>query len=279
MDQEKLYALVKRSPELVDRHDREGWLGLFSSESVVEDPVGAGFNRKGKDWRGGRDGLGRFYDIFIAPNDIKFTVKQDIETGGEVVRDVLIRTRLPNGAVSEVAAYLIYRGVEEGGEVRLASLQAHWDFAGNALRLLKSNGIKGPLASTAQFWTMIRVQGMRRVITYLGAMYRGIFKKGIAAVNAFAAAVNAKDEAGLARLFESDGSIEFPAGKKSRAADFLRVQGKDLRLGVSGLRSAGWYTSCVFDAETGGARRHGLAFFQFNPNSKKIASARFYWSE
>jgi hypothetical protein len=178
-----------------------------------------------------------------------------------------------------VAAYLIYRGVEEGGEVKLASLQAHWDFAGNALRLLKSNGIKGPVASTAQFWTMIRVQGLRRVVTYLGAMYKGIFKKGIAAVNAFAAAVNARDEAGLARLFESDGSIGFPAGKKSPATDFLSGQGKGLRLEVSGLRSAGWYTSCVFDAETGGARRHGVAFFQFNPDSRKIVYARFYWSE
>ena len=106
MDREKLYALVKRSPELVDRHDREGWLGLFSSEAVAEDPVGGGLNRKGKDWRGDRDGLSRFYDIFIAPNDIKFTVNQDIVMGNEVVRDVLIRTRLPNGAVSEVAAYL-----------------------------------------------------------------------------------------------------------------------------------------------------------------------------
>jgi hypothetical protein len=73
MDREKLYELVKRSPELVDRHDREGWLGLFFSEAVVEDPVGAGLNRKGKDWRGDRDGLSRFYDIFIGPNDIKFT--------------------------------------------------------------------------------------------------------------------------------------------------------------------------------------------------------------
>ena len=115
MDREKLYELVKRSPELVDRHDREGWLGLFFSEAVVEDPVGAGLNRKGKDWRRGRDGLTRFYDIFIGPNDIKFTVNQDIVTDSEVVRDVLIRTRLPNGAVSEVAAYLIYRGWKRAG--------------------------------------------------------------------------------------------------------------------------------------------------------------------
>jgi hypothetical protein len=277
MDREKLHELVKRSPELVDRHDREGWLGLFFSEAVVEDPVGAGLNRKGKDWRRGRDGLTRFYDIFIGPNDIKFTVNQDIVTDSEVVRDVLIHTRLPNGAVSEVAAYLIYRGVEESGEVKLAGLQAHWDFKGNALRLLGNNGMKGVIASMAQFWSMLRIQGLKRVVQYLGAAYKGIRKKGITVVNSFAAAVNAGDEAGLTRLCEPDAKIEFPAGnKKMPVSDFIKGVGRDLRLEVSGLRSAGWYTSCVFDAQGGGAKRHGVAFFQFSPKSKKIVSARFF---
>jgi hypothetical protein len=276
MDREKLHELVKRSPELVDRHDREGWLGLFFSEAVVEDPVVAGLNRKGKDWRKGRDGLTRFYDIFIGPNDIKFTVNQDIVTDSEVVRDVLIHTRLPNGAVSEVAAYLIYRGVEEGGEVKLAGLQAHWNFGGNALGLLRNNGMKGVMASMAQFWSMLRIQGLKRVMLYLGAAYKGIFKKGITAVSSFAAAVNASDEAALARLFEAKATIEFPVGKKMPASDFLKNVGKGLRLEVSGLRSAGWYTSCVFDAQGGGVRRHGVAFFQFSPRSKKITAARFF---
>jgi len=276
MDREKLYALVKRSPELVDRHDREGWLGLFSTESVVEDPVGGGLNRKGKDWRGDRDGLSRFYDIFIAPNDIKFTVNQDIVVGSEVVRDVLIHTRLPNGAVSEVAAYLIYRGVEEGGEVKLASLQAHWDFKGNAMRLLRNNGMKGIVASTVQFWSMLRIQGLKRVMLYLGAMYKGIFKKGVAAVNSFVAAVNAGDEAGLARLCEPDARIEYSAGKRTHVSDFLKSVEKDLHLEVSGLRSAGWYTSCVFDAQGSRVHRHGVAFFQFSPKAKRIVSARFF---
>ena len=176
MDGEKLYELVKRSPELVATHDREGWLALFSSAAVVEDPVGAGWNCKGRDWRCGCDGLGRFYDIFIGPNDIKFTINQDIVTDSEVVRDVLIHTRLPNGAVSEVAAYLIYRGVMEGGEVKLAGLQAHWDFKGNATSLLRNNGIKGVAASGAQFGKMLRIQGLKRVVEYLGAMYKGISK-------------------------------------------------------------------------------------------------------
>ena len=45
MDKGKLIELVEKSPELVGKHDREGWLSLFSSSAVVEDPVGPGKNR------------------------------------------------------------------------------------------------------------------------------------------------------------------------------------------------------------------------------------------
>jgi hypothetical protein len=273
MDKEKLIELVNTSPELVDKHDREGWLNLFSSAAIVEDPVGAGMNRKG------RDGLARFYDIFIAPNQIKFTVHQDIVIDNEMVREVSIHTTLANGAATEVHCYLIYRSVEEDGELKIESLRAHWDFGRSTITLLKGNGFKGIVASMAQFSTMIRVQGLKRVVEYLGAMYKGILKKGIKAVNAFAAAVNNADEAALVRLFDPSASIEFPAGKKISAGDFLKGTGNDLSLEVSGLRSCGWYTSCAFDARSGGANYHGVAFFQFNPKTKKIISTRFFWNE
>lgn len=279
MDKDKLIELVNRSPELVDKHDREGWLNLFSSSAIVEDPVGAGMNRKGKDLRKGKDGLGRFYDIFIGPNKIKFTVHQDIVIGNEMVREVSIHTTLDNGAVTEVHCYLIYRGVEEDGELKIESLRAHWDFSRNAITLLKSNGFKGVGAAMAQFGTMIKIQGLKRVVEYLGAMYKGILKKGIKVVNAFAAAVNRSDEAAFARLFDPGATIEFPAGEKIAAGDFLKGAGNDLSLEISGLRSGGWYTSCVFDAKADGANHHGVAFFQFNPKTKKIISTRFFWNE
>ena len=65
-------------------------------------------------------------------------------------------------------------------------------------------------------------------------------------------------------------------GKKMPASDFLKWEGKGLSLEVSGLRSAGWYTSFAFDAQGGGVGRRGVAFFQFSPKSKKIISARFF---
>jgi hypothetical protein len=279
MDKDKLIELVNRSPDLVDTHDREGWLNLFSSSAIVEDPVGAGMNRKGKDLRKGKDGLGRFYDIFIGPNKINFTVHQDIVIGNEVVREVSIHTTLANGAATEVHCYLIYRGMEEDGELKIESLRAHWGFGRNAITLLKTNGFKGVVASMAQFGTMIKIQGLKRVVEYLGAMYKGILKKGIKVVNAFAVAVNSSDEAAFARLFDPGATIEFPAGEKIAAGDFLKGAGNDLSLEISGLRSGGWYTSCVFDAKADGSNHHGVAFFQFNPKTKKIISTRFFWNE
>jgi hypothetical protein len=279
MDKNKIMALVNKSPELVDRHDRAGWLDLFSSNAIVQDPVGAGPNRKGKDMRKGKDALGRFYDIFIGPNKIKFDVHQDVVVGDEMVREVSIHTTLPNGAITIVHCYLIYRIVEENGQPKIESLRAHWDFGKNALALMKNNGFKGMTGSTVQFGTMIKVQGMKRIIEYMGAMYKGILKKGIKSANAFAAAVNAKDEAAFAKLFDTVAVIEFPAGGKNIAAsDFLKGTAQDVKLAFKGLRSGGWFTSCAFDAKGGGLDKHGVVFFEFSPKSKKIINVRFFWN-
>ena len=166
MDQKKVYALVQSSPDIVGRHDRQAWLDLFFTSGVAEDPVGAGQNRKGQGFRAGIDELARFYDVFIAPNDIRFTVNQDIIIDNEMARDVLIRTTLPNGAISEVEALLLYLVAEENGELKIQTLRAHWNFTANAIGLLTKNGIKGMAASFKQFGNMIKIQGLPRVLAY-----------------------------------------------------------------------------------------------------------------
>jgi hypothetical protein len=263
----------------VGKHDREGWLNLFSMNAIVQDPVGAGPNRKDKDMRKGKDALGRFYDIFIGPNKIKFDVHQDVVVGNEMVREVSINTTLPNGAITIVHCFLIYKITEENGQLKIEGLRAHWDFGKNAMALMKNNGLKGMTGSTVQFYTMIKVQGMKRIIEYLGAMYKGILKKGIKSANAFAAAVNAKDEAAFAKLFDTVAVIEFPAGGKNIAAgDFPKGAGKDVKLELKNLRSGGWFTSGAVDVTMGGSSKHGVVFFEFSPKTKKIINARFFWN-
>lgn len=279
MDKDRIIALVDRSPELVDRHDRAEWLNLFSTNAVVEDPVGGGPNRKGQDIRKGKDALSRFYDIFIGPNKIKFDVHQDIVAGDEMVREVSIHTTLPNGAITVVHSYLTYRIVEENGEPKIERMRAHWNLSKSALAMIKNSGFKGIVGSTVQFGTMIKVQGMKRIVEYFAVIYKGILNKGIKSANAFTTAVNAKDERAFARLLDTGATIHFPVGGNPISTDgFLKAAGKDARLEFKGLRSCGWFTSCVFDAKGGGLDKHGVVFFEFSPKSKKIVSVRFFWN-
>ncbi|MBN1533197.1 MAG: nuclear transport factor 2 family protein [Spirochaetes bacterium] len=277
MDRETLLELVKSSPEIVARHDREAWLGLFSSDAVVEDPVGAGSNRKGADWKGGRDGLARFYDVFIAPNDIAFTVHRDIVADDEVVRDVTIRTVLPNGAVSLVDAYLIYRCTMEGGRPAIKSLQAHWEFGANALGLLRHNGLRGMAASLGQFVLMLRIQGVRRTARYCSSLWRGISRgRGGRAVRDFVSAVNRRDREGMLALCEAGAAISNPAGISRSADDFFSQIGRLTLFHVYDLRSAGWYCSCTFKAVREEEESSGIALFAFSPRSGRIESVLFY---
>lgn len=279
MDSQKVYELVKSSPEIVGKHDKQDWIGLFAKTAIVQDPVGAGPNRKGQGVRNGRDELTRFYDIFIAPNDIKFTVHQDIIVDNEVVRDVNIRTVLSNGAISDVDALLKYSVIEEEGELKISHLNAYWDFTGNAKNLLASNGIKGVVASCLQFGNMIKVQGVPRVLEYCQAMYKGILEKGIHTVKSFEKALNDNDEDKFSRLFDSHAVIEFPAGKKVTAMDFFKEEGREMIIEFSKERSGGWFTSCVFDVRYKEEKNRGVVFFEFSPETKKIISARFFCND
>ena len=287
MDRDQMIALVNRSPEMVAGHDREGWLDLFSSNGEVEDPVGGGPNRKGRDLRRGKDGLGRFYDVFIGPNRIELDVHRDIAAGDELVRDVSIHTTFGSGAVLVVHCYVLVRIVEENGRLRMESLRAHWDFVRSCWDLVRINGFKGMAGSMVQFGTMIRVQGLRRVVEYLGVACRGIRQEGVKKAEALAAALNDRDEAALARLVAPGATVDFPAGGATlRWAVFQAGPAAGIRLELEKLRSGGWVTSGAFRASgtgpggpgagSGGPGRRGVVFFEFSPRSRQIVRARFF---
>lgn len=110
-------AVVKTSPELVARHDKERWLALFTPDGVVEDPVGAGAYR-------GRERHGPFWDAFIAPNQVTFHGRRDFVSGDVVVRYVTISSVTPvSSAPFALPAIIEYRVRGD----RLASLRAFWE--------------------------------------------------------------------------------------------------------------------------------------------------------
>ena len=278
---EELLELVSRSPVAVAIHDKRAWLDLFSHAAIVQDPVGTAPHRRTASDEGaalGDDPLGRFWETFIAPNRISFTSYQDIVIGDEVVRDVLIRSELGSGISIEVPAYLIYRTTEENGEARIEALMAHWELR-SMVRQVIAAGLAGLSTMIQLGWRMLKIQGAAGVLGFAQGISRGIFGRGRRAVRDFAATLNARDEKALVGLLDGEETlIEYPAGVGESVREFLDGAGRDLRIDVSGLTSAGWSSSCVFRANRGDVTHRGVAFFEFNPKTRKIRSARFFWN-
>ncbi|WP_216822979.1 hypothetical protein [Aeromicrobium sp. A1-2] len=120
----EVIALVRSSPTFVAAHDKEGWLGIFGAQHVVEDPVGA-LPVRSED----RGALATFWDAFIAPNDVEFRVVHDWIDGFDVVRDVTIVTTLPTGVQVSTPPHLIYQTGYQDGELKVRRMAAHWETA------------------------------------------------------------------------------------------------------------------------------------------------------
>ena len=130
-DADDCLRLVERSPAAVRAHDKQAWLALFAIHHVVEDPVGSTPHRTGVPGNRGRQRgaapLSRFYDTFIAANDIRFHVDRNIVCGLHVVRDLTIEIAMSPQVTVHVPMHLLYELTEEGGELRISRLAAHWE--------------------------------------------------------------------------------------------------------------------------------------------------------
>jgi ketosteroid isomerase-like protein len=120
--------LSRLSAERVKAHDREGWLGLFEDDAIVQDPVGPSvFDPEGQGHRG-RDGIARFYDMAIAPNkDVTFEIHSSYLCGDEVANVVTMHITTRDDATMQVPAVVVYKQSANG---RIASLRAFWETAG-----------------------------------------------------------------------------------------------------------------------------------------------------
>lgn len=267
---EDLFDAVRASPDAVARHDKQGWLDSFSEHAIVEDPVGtAGAH--------GRADLARFYDTFIAPNDVSFEVAQDIVVGETVLRDVVIQIRSSFGIEMRVPAYLLYELVEEDGHLKIARLAAHWELARMTPQAMR-RGLAGLRMMTAQSIRMLRIQGWRGMRGYMRG-FSGVGARGKEAVRRFADAARDRDHAVIAGLLApACRGLEFPAGAEPLdAASFVVAAGGELS--VANPLSSGFTASFRFQAQKGGALHKGIGLFEFEPGSCRIRRARFFWDD
>lgn len=154
---DEVVALVQSSPRYVAAHDKAGWVGIFADDFVIEDPVG---------WTPvTRSSVGRFWDAFIAPNDIHFAVHRDWIDGLVVVRDVTVETTLRSGVLVRTPAILRYECAEVGGELKVIRMSAFWD-AAQVFGTLMRPTLAHVRGMTAMSVRMLRVLGLAQTLRF-----------------------------------------------------------------------------------------------------------------
>lgn len=286
---EAMIAAVERSPALVGAHDKAGWLALFTPGGVVEDPVGTPPNRRGArvDARG-EDDLGRFYETFIARNAIRFQVAEDLAAGDEVVRDVVIHTRLSTGLAIEVPAHLVYQLVESEGALRIARMRAYWDLRRRSWSALGS-GPRGWWTLLVMSGQMLAVGGLRGVLGYSRGLLVGIFGRARRTLGHLADAIAAGDAEGAAALFTDDATVALPVGREVMAArQWIAGLGAGAKLAIDRVTPAGYAASFGFTIVSPSPlslslslsnERGGIALCEFDPRTRRIRSLRLYVRE
>jgi hypothetical protein len=275
---DRLLDVAKASPAAVASHDRNAWIALFSRHAVIEDPVGSKPHHNGlHDCRSGVRGAGpleRFYDTFIAPNELVFHIDHDVVAPPFVLRDVAIEITMAAGLNVRVPMHLLYEVTEEDGVLKVAHLRAHWELVPMVQQVL-GHGWPGLVTMNRLGLRMILNQGIGAVLGFSRGML-GIHGAGKRTVARFVDAANNKNEAELAALFGrgSDG-IRFRAGR-----ELLHPESFCERLGgalsVTKLISSGYVTSCTFTVRSGDSESRGVGLFEFNSRTRKLHSACLY---
>jgi hypothetical protein len=118
-------AMSIRSMEAAEAGDRDGWLGLFAPDGLVQDPVGPSpFDPDGLGHRG-TEAIGAFWDGVITMGTVRFAIRESYAAGSECANVGTITTTLGDGTRAVVDGVFTYRLDADG---RLAALRAVWEY-------------------------------------------------------------------------------------------------------------------------------------------------------
>jgi len=280
-DRKELVEVIEASPKAVGAHDKQAWVSIFAKENIVEDPVGSSPHvtsiREHKTLKRRYTPLEKFYDTFIAPNDIKFSVDQDIVSGNTVIRDLIINITMSKSLVASVPMHLFYKLTDEDGEPKICHLSAHWELPA-MIKQIVGHGPAGLYAMTKLGIRMMRYQGVSGSLGFSRG-FLGIHQKGKDRVRDFITATNSKNSKKLEILFCSNNTaIEFPAIGTAFSPDAF-LNNMDITISLSKEISAGFITTFTFDADYEKSAYRGVGRFEFDPKIKKIKTARFFWDD
>ena len=119
-------ALLSR--EYVHTKNREGWLGLYAEDAIIEDPIGVSIiDPEGKGHRGpaAREA---FWDNFIAPTNISIDIKDSYAAGNEVANNAVLTMiiDLGEGKSLQQKVHGIFT-YEVNAEGKLIALRGYWE--------------------------------------------------------------------------------------------------------------------------------------------------------
>jgi hypothetical protein len=104
---------------------KSDWLGLFTPDAFVEDPVGPSMlDPEGKGHRG-HEGIGRFWDKHLSMvSRYHFQVRDSFANGPCCANILTITMTLDGGATMTVECVTIYTVDDDG---LITSIRAHWE--------------------------------------------------------------------------------------------------------------------------------------------------------
>lgn len=259
LSEQALLDAVKASPAAVAAHDKRAWLELFARDAEVNDPIGSRPHA-------GPQAIERFYETFIAPNNIRFEVDQDVVSGHSVVRDVSIVTVMPTGLTVSVPTHIRYELTESPQGPRIQRLYAHWELAPMVWQTLRT-GLLGLRTYTKLSWRMIRCQGLGGVFGFMRG-FAGVGRDGKRKAESLLQAISQARAPEGRELFASDAVLELPAGSPLGLSELAeRGQG----LNWNKVIAAGRHVSATISLNG----RQGVLFLEFD-RRKRIHRAVFY---
>lgn len=182
-----LLRAVARSPAAAAAHDREAWVGLFSADGRIEDPVGSRPHV-------GTAAIARFYDTFIGPRDVTFLPGTDLVAGRTVVRDLDLQVGMSRDVTLHVPAYLRY---DLDDTLAITRLRAHWELPAMLGRFLRLGGAAAP-AGARLATGLLRHQGPAGALGFATGLRR-VGARGRQRVHRLLADARAGDEVAVRR--------------------------------------------------------------------------------
>jgi hypothetical protein len=258
-----LLAAVERSPQAAAAHDRAGWVGLFTTDGRIEDPVGSRPHV-------GHAEIGRFYDTFIGPRDIAFHRDLDVVAGPAVVRDLDLEVAFGSAGSAvtmTIPAFLRYDLRQVDGEWKIAVLRAYWELPSMMLQFLR-NGVSAVPATIQLSQGLIRNQRLRGTAGF-AAGFRRVGSRRKELVDDFVAAVGSGNRLAAQRALSSDATMTFGDDDVADIADLVaRCPGA----GAPKLIAAGSTVAASITSQRG----RGVMFAEVARRRNEIRRIRYF---